>query len=837
MFKISKNLLTTIILLIICSIISGILIVIANQQFLDNAQVMGESIAQNLVSVEKTYITKYDSLLATGTMALREMKENNFNSKNINENMNEIFKKFEQALNINQIQMSVVVNGNIYTSGEICDGGTDYIQTEWYTKALEANGSVIYTDSYLYGNTNERVVTTAMKMDDSNDVIAINIFIDKINNWPDIEDLPEGTRYYICDSQGNILHKEIDGFNVKEEILQEYIQKLLIEINEGKHQYSNSFVREISNEKRGVYYTQASNGWNYIVTIPYDYLLNGVNKISFAYFGALLLFVGLTIYLIFSERKAYKKNMLYNRITDALGESYYALYLIDFEKETYSMLKASEYVCESIPQTGNYEVFMDCIKTIIEKEAYKDFKETFSIENIKKLVKNNVKSFGGDFKRIFNNETRWVNVKMLYNAKDLKNNNVHEVVLAFEDIHDEKERELEKIQIIRDSVEATEQAVKSKNKFFANMSHDMRTPLNAIINLSNLSKEKIDDKEKLVDYLTKINISSKQLLELINDILEISKMEEGMNTVNNSSFDINKELRDTLSVFEEQAKIQNKNMKIVYNIKNNNVIGDWGKIRQIVNNIVSNSLKYTLPNGNIQIQINELEGKFISKYELIVGDDGIGMSKEFLEKLYTPFARETRFYSEEITGTGLGMVIVNNNVQKLNGQIEVKSEPGKGTMFKVTLPLEITTESSENIDVKSEENELIELKGRKILIAEDNELNMEISTEVLEMQGVLVTKAVNGKEAYEIFKNSKENTFDAILMDMQMPIMDGCEASKEIRKLPRKDAKIIPILAVTANTFAEDIVNTQKAGMNDHISKPIDFAVLQKTLSQYLTKK
>lgn len=426
---------------------------------------------------------------------------------------------------------------------------------------------------------------------------------------------------------------------------------------------------------------------------------------------------------------------------------------------------------------------------------------------------------------------------MLYNAKDLKNNNGHEVVLAFEDIHDEKERELEKIQIIRDSVEATEQAVKSKNKFFANMSHDMRTPLNAIINLSNLSKEKIDDKEKLVDYLTKINISSKQLLELINDILEISKMEEGMTTVNNSSFDINKSLRDTLSVFEEQAKIQNKNMKIVYNIKNNNVIGDWGKIRQIVNNIVSNALKYTLPNGNIQIQINELEGKFISKYELIVGDDGIGMSKEFLEKLYTPFARETRFYSEEITGTGLGMVIVNNNVQKLNGQIEVKSEPGKGTMFKVTLPLEITTESSENIDVKSEENELIELKGRKILIAEDNELNMEISTEVLEMQGVIVTKATNGKEAYEIFKNSKENTFDAILMDMQMPIMDGCEASKEIRKLPRKDAKIIPILAVTANTFAEDIVNTQKAGMNDHISKPIDFAVLQKTLSQYLTKK
>ena len=207
-----------------------------------------------------------------------------------------------------------------------------------------------------------------------------------------------------------------------------------------------------------------------------------------------------------------------------------------------------------------------------------------------------------------------------------------------------------------------------------------------------------------------------------------------------------------------------------------------------------------------------------------------------MDKIYTPFARETRFNSEKIVGTGLGMAVVNNNIQKLNGQIEIKSEPNKGTIVKATIPLEIRDEISETNN-DAENRKKMNIKGRKILVVEDNELNMDISTEILEMQGVIVTKARNGQEAVDIFKQSKENTFDAILMDIQMPILDGCEATKQIRRLPRKDAKIIPIIATTANTFAEDIINTQKAGMNDHISKPIDFIKLEKLLSQYLTNK
>ena len=821
-----KNFILTISFFVICCIICTAFIGIANNQFLNNAQLMGEEIATNIVNIEEqSYISNYRELLNSIVDEI-----NASNGLNL-EKANNMYQKFEQIISLKQMEIYIVNDGEVYVCNDnVKKSNIDYTQAEWYKKAIEANGEMEVTDVYKNETNNERIITFAQTANDKEDVVAINLYVDKINSWPNIEDLPEGARYYVCDSQGNIIHSETADLNINEE----NINNLLKGVKEGKFEKANSYIKDENGEKRGVYYATTSINWTFIITIPYEYLLQGINVISIAYYATIVVFIVLIINLILVERKSNKNNSLYNRITKALGDAYYALYLVDLNTGTYSMLKASDHVRASIPRSGTYDIFMDCLETVIEKDAYKDFKEAFSIDNMKSLVKKNVRNFGGDFKRIFNKEVRWISVNMLYNESE-KDSDKNQVVLAFQDISYLKERELEKMQIIKESIEATEMAVQSKNKFFANMSHDMRTPLNAIINLSNLSKEQIDDKEKLIDYLNKINISSKQLLDLINDILEVSRMEEGITSVEKAKFDIKTRLEETLSVFEEEAKAQNKNFKVVYNIKNNYVIGDWGKLRQIVNNIVSNALKYTMPNGNIVVGVTELEGKFVSKYEIIVSDDGIGMTKEFLDKIYTPFARETRFHSDKIAGTGLGMVVVNNNVQKLNGQIEIKSEPGKGTTFKVTVPLEITDEIKEDV-TNVKDLDKIDLRGKKILIAEDNELNMEISTEILEMQGVILTKARNGQEAVDIFKQSKEGTFDAILMDMQMPVLNGCDATRQIRQLPRKDAKIIPILAVTANTFAEDIVNTQKAGMNDHIAKPIDFAELQRVLSQYLNK-
>ncbi len=470
----------------------------------------------------------------------------------------------------------------------------------------------------------------------------------------------------------------------------------------------------------------------------------------------------------------------------------------------------------------------------MEKEAYEEFKETFSIENIRRLVRNNVKSFGGDFRRAFNSEFKWVNVRMLYSEEYVRKNRT-EVIFAFQDADARKEKELEEKEVLRESLVAMRSATQTKNRFFSNMSHDMRTPLNAIINFSNMAISQPDNKERVMDYLRKINISSSQLLELINNILEVSRIEENMPLITKTQFNIAKSLEDTLMVFKEQAFIQHKNFEIECNIKHDYVLSDWGKIRQIINNIISNALKYTRKGGNVRVEINEIEGKFVSKYTFRIVDDGIGMSKEFLKKIYVPFERETRFHSEEMNGTGLGMVIVQNNVQTLNGQIEINSEPGKGSEIYIVLPLETIKEIEEENKDESKEY-LQELKGKRILLVEDNELNMEIATEILEMQGVKITQAFDGKQAVDIFRNSVEGYFDAILMDVQMPVMDGYEATSCIRRLPRRDARSVVILAVTANAFADDIIQAEKAGMNEHISKPIDFKELQKALTKFMKK-
>jgi len=724
---------------------------------------------------------------------------------------------------------------NKYYTADNQENEQDYTKTEWYQKVKETNnGEIIYTNAKYSSQTKEPIVTAAMKIAGTNDILAIDIFPERIATWSDIEIFPKGTSYYITDAEGNIIHQGDSEQNTKTDQEEKHIDEIYSKLKIKEEEIVNlSSQGERISSKAGLYTIETYNGWKILVKTSYGDMLNSTRIILIAYYSTTVLFSILILYLAFSERRAEKGKSLYSRITNVLSDSYYALYLVDFEKEEYTILKGSEYI-QSIPQTGDYNSFVEFTQNIMEKEAYEEFKETFSIENIRRLVRNNVKSFGGDFRRAFNSEFKWVNVRMLYSEEYVRKNRT-EVIFAFQDADARKEKELEEKEVLRESLTAMRSATQTKNRFFSNMSHDMRTPLNAIINFSNMAISQPDDKERVMDYLRKINISSSQLLELINNILEVSRIEENMPLITKTQFNIAKSLEDTLMVFKEQAFIQHKNFEIECNIKHDYVLSDWGKIRQIINNIISNALKYTRKGGNVRVEINEIEGKFVSKYTFRIVDDGIGMSKEFLKKIYVPFERETRFHSEEMNGTGLGMVIVQNNVQTLNGQIEINSEPGKGSEISIVLPLEIIKEIEEENKDESKEH-LQELKGKRILLVEDNELNMEIATEILEMQGVKITQAFDGKQAVDIFRNSVEGYFDAILMDVQMPVMDGYEATSCIRRLPRRDARSVVILAVTANAFADDIIQAEKAGMNEHISKPIDFKELQKALTKFMKK-
>lgn len=819
--------------LLVGFIVGAVLLITASGQFTNSLEDMGGEIPQKIKSTQETYLRKNEALLKTVAVKIQEIKEEN--RRNINENqLEKVVNNYGKILEIDNAKIYAVIDNKYYTV-EGQEKQQDYTQTEWYQKVKETNnGEIIYTNANYSTETKEPVVIAAMKIVDTNDILAISIFPERIATWSDIEIFPKGTSYYITDAVGNIIHQGDSEQNTKTDEEEKHIDEIYSKLKVKEEEVVNlSSKDEHISPKEGLYTIETYNGWRILVKTSYGDMLNSTRVILIAYYSTTVLFSILILYLAFSERRAEKGKSLYSRITNVLSDSYYALYLVDFEKAEYTILKGSEYI-QSIPQTGDYESFVEFTQNIMEKEAYEEFKETFSIENIRRLVRNNVKSFGGDFRRAFNSEFKWVNVRMLYSEEYVRKNRT-EVIFAFQDADARKEKELEEKEVLRESLSAMRSATQTKNRFFSNMSHDMRTPLNAIINFSNMAISQPDNKERVMDYLRKINISSSQLLELINNILEVSKIEENMPLITKTQINLAKSLEDTLMVFKEQAFIQHKNFEIECNIKNDYVLSDWGKIRQIVNNIISNALKYTRKGGNVRVEINEIEGKFVSKYTFRIIDDGIGMSKEFLKKIYVPFERETRFHSEEMSGTGLGMVIVQNNVQTLNGQIEINSEPGKGSEIYVVLPLETIKQVEEDNKEESEEY-LQELKGKRILLVEDNELNMEIATEILEMQGVKITQAFDGKQAVDIFRNSVEGYFDAILMDVQMPVMDGYEATSCIRKLPRRDARSVVILAVTANAFADDIIQAEKAGMNEHISKPIDFKELQKALTKFMKK-
>ena len=337
----------------------------------------------------------------------------------------------------------------------------------------------------------------------------------------------------------------------------------------------------------------------------------------------------------------------------------------------------------------------------------------------------------------------------------------------------------------------------------------------------------------------KIRTASQQLLTLINDLLEISRLERGKIDLNREPFDIKDCVEKCAEIFRAQARKEDKQFTLSFDVSDPVVLGDASRVTQILNNLISNAVKYSDEGDSIDVRVRQMGSQKIKKYQFIIADTGRGMTPEFLDKLFKPYEREVRFGARGVAGTGLGMPIVKSLVSQMDGQITVESRLGEGSTFTVTLSLESVEKPVQ--DDGSTDNpakqEILQLAGRRALVAEDNDVNMEIATEILEMHDMKVTQAWNGREAVDCFRQSPEGYFDVILMDMQMPEMDGCEAASTIRAMNRADARTIPILAVTANAFAEDIAATTKAGMNAHISKPIDFSVLYQTLAELLAAK
>ena len=387
------------------------------------------------------------------------------------------------------------------------------------------------------------------------------------------------------------------------------------------------------------------------------------------------------------------------------------------------------------------------------------------------------------------------------------------------------------------SNEEAEKASRVKTEFLSHMSHDIRTPINGIIGMARMIRRDPGNTKKTLECLDKIDVASNHLLSLINDVLDMSKLESGNVEAEHVPFSLDEEMKNIRVIADDQA--QEKHLHVLFNvsqIRHRYLVGSPGHLRRILLNLFSNAIKYTPEDGTICVTAKELlghNGKAV--LEFCVQDNGVGISREFIEKyLYKPFTQERDSARSKYQGTGLGLAIVHNLIDIMQGTIRVDSEPGRGTTFTVTLPFDIGTEpvQTETSEVKADC-----IREMKVLLVEDNALNCEIAQALLEEYGAVVTTAVDGRQAVELFKASPVHGFDAILMDIMMPVLDGLAASREIRHLARKDAASIPIIAMTANAFAEDQEKSFDAGMNEHLTKPLDQHKLLKVLVKYYKKK
>ena len=401
---------------------------------------------------------------------------------------------------------------------------------------------------------------------------------------------------------------------------------------------------------------------------------------------------------------------------------------------------------------------------------------------------------------------------------------------------EESNKKLKKAKnITTEALQTAENANKAKTDLLSNMSHDIRTPMNAIIGMTSLIRHDAGNKAKVIEYADKIDISSQHLLGIINDVLDMSKIEAGKTVFKYTDFSILDFITELNTIFHSQIDEKNQTLTIIKeNIRHEWVNGDQVHLMQIFSNLVSNAVKYTQEGGKIQFLVEECETKssVYAKYRFLVSDNGMGMSADFKDTIFDAFTRAESSMTNKIQGTGLGMAITKNLVEAMGGTIDVESELGQGSCFEVLIDLRIAEDRFVSSAEQAEKDEPAGnvLKEMRFLCAEDNELNAEILMELLKIEGAECTICENGKKVLEAFEQSAPGDYDMILMDVQMPVMNGYEATKAIRRSSHELAKTIPIIAMTANAFSEDIQHSLAAGMNAHVSKPVEMKVLEKTI-------
>ena len=801
---------------------------ISQQLLLNNARVMGKNLVTSYSNDEESQLNEYDRILTMAMYYLEDLDARDADEFEVTDWLKDYFEKSTSLIQANGLELYTVWEGRVISASGLSDEHYDYSHQSWYQQAMAAEGQVIFTDAYLCGG--RMVVTIAISAAGSDNAVALDVPIDHFSSNHTVQDLPDGGAYYVLDRQGSLLYYHIP-FEATEAELSIYTKNLFDRVNRGELDGTNNSIIGMQGLQRGLYYQITGNGWMCILTVPYETLLQGVQEILVWYGGGLLLFLIIAVAMWLRDRRLNRTAKRNAETVQVLGNMYYAIYRIDVVSGLYEMTKGSERAERELGhERGDYSDLMRVIISSLDEWTGEDFSNSFSLENIRQLVDQGVTDFGGEFLRQFEDSQRWISARLLTDPVRIPN----EAILCFRDVEKEKEEQQKQVYLLKGALAAAEQSERSQKQFFSVMSHDMRTPLNIIIGMASLALQPGCVREKMQGYIEKISAASQQLLALINDILEISRLEQGNVSMEIKSFNLCDAMETWCSPFQAQAQAGGKEFSLTMDIKDVMIKGDPARLGQVINNLVSNAMKFTHPGEHVSVSLRQMDEGRRNNYLFVVEDNGAGMSEEFLPKLFDPYEREVRFGAKEVMGTGLGMPIVKNLITRMGGQISVSSTLGQGTTFSVTLPFDVGEVPA---PARAEPEAEVQLEGRHILLAEDNFLNMEIATELLQMRGAEVTPAENGRLAVEAFQAQSPHFFDAILMDMQMPEMDGCQAARAIRALDRPDAQAVPIIALTANAFAEDINRTAQAGMNAHLAKPINIEQLCGTLIKLMPQR
>ena len=818
--------------IILMVIVAGVGMVNSQQLLLNNARTLGSNLVASFSNDEDSQLSEYDRILAMAMYYMEDLGQDSADIQVFQTWLADFFEKSTTLLHAESLDLYAVLNGQFISAGGDEHLNYDYQSESWYQQALAADGKVIYTDAYPSSRHNGRlVVTAAVSAAGSDNAIAFDVPVEYFRADHTVQDLPAGGAYYVLDTQGSLLYYNIP-FQATEEELQVYTKELFDRVNRGELDGKDNEIIGMQKLTRGLYYQHAANGWLCILTVPYDTLLQGVQDILIWYGLGLGLLLAVSLGMWLRDRKLSWTAQRSAETIQVLGNMYYAIYRVNVTTGVYEMTKGSDFITQELgSDQGNYNDLLRVIVSSLDEWTGEEFSNNFSLENIKRLVEQQVEDFGGEFLRQFDDGQRWISVRLLTDPERIPD----EAVICFRDVEAEKEEQQQQVRLLKGALSAAEQSEKSQKQFFSVMSHDMRTPLNIIIGMANLALQPGCAVDKMRDYLNKIGAASQQLLALINDLLEIARLEQGNVSMEIKPFDLQDSIETWASPFQAQAQAAGKDFQLSIQVKNRIIKGDPARLGQIVNNLVSNAMKFTNRGDRVSISVRQMDEGRRNNYLFTVSDTGAGMSEEFLPKIFEPYEREIRFGAKAVMGTGLGMPIVKNLVSRMGGQITVNSTLGKGTTFSATIPFDV----GEILQPTQEEThqELVQLAGRRILLAEDNFLNMEIATELLQIRGAQVTPAENGQLAVEAFQKESPFFFDAILMDMQMPEMDGCQATEAIRALDRPDAQTVPIIALTANAFAEDISRTAQAGMNAHLAKPINIELLCATLTELMPER